>query len=286
MSPPAAPSMRGKVCLVTGANAGIGFHTALALSRQGARVVLACRDRAKGESALADIRRLSGSAEAELLPLDLASFASVRAAALEFHRRHDRLHVLVNNAGLYRRQRQSTADGFELTFQSNHLGHFLLTHLLLDLLKASAPARIVNVSSNAHRSGMMRWDDLQAEKSYDGMAVYAQSKLANILFTYELARRLKGTRVTANCLHPGVIASEFFRDMPWLVRGPLSLVLTSPEKGARPSIRAASDPGLDSVTGKYFYKSVEGDSIPESHDAAAALRLWDLSERACGLTPR
>src|SRR6185295_16123892 len=180
--------MKGKTVLVTGANTGIGWYTVRDLAKKGATVVMTARDKAKGEAALEKVRAEVPGAQVELLLLDLADLGSVRRAAEEFRKRHDRLDVLVNNAGLMKQKRETSKDGLELTFQSNHLGHFLLTKLLLDLLKASAPARIVNVSSNAHRSGTMNWKDLQGEKSYDGWATYSQSKLANILFTYELAK--------------------------------------------------------------------------------------------------
>lgn len=274
--------VNGKTVLVTGANTGIGYFTARDLARQGATVVLGCRDKTKGEAACARIRREVPGATIELLLLDLAAPTSIRAAAAEFKRRHARLDVLLNNAGLMLQQRQTSAEGLELTFASNHLGHFLLTRLLLDRLKASAPSRIINVASDAHRGGAMHWDDLQSARSYSGWVAYSQSKLANVLFTYELARRLEGTGVTANCLHPGVIASEFFRDLPWIIKAPASWVLTTPEKGARPQVRLANDPALEGVTGRYFDKFQESRSSDESYDPAAARRLWELSERLAG----
>ncbi|MHB2025941.1 MAG: SDR family oxidoreductase [Elusimicrobiota bacterium] len=276
--------MNDRVCLVTGANSGIGFCTALELSRRGAAVVLGCRDKERGETARDEIRRLSGNSKVDVLLMDLADLASVRAAAAEFRERHGRLHVLINNAGLLRRKRQTTPDGLEATFQSNHLGHFLLTNLLLDVLKECVPARVVTVSSKAHKRGAMRWDDLQLERSYNLMTAYSQSKLANILFTYELARKLEGSGVTANCLHPGVIASGIFRDLPGFIKGPLGLVLTSPEKGAEPSLRLACAPELEAVSGKYFDRMKEADSSPESHDADAAARLWQISAKLCGVS--
>jgi NAD(P)-dependent dehydrogenase (short-subunit alcohol dehydrogenase family) len=195
-------NMSGKVCLVTGANSGIGKVTALELARMGARVVMVCRDQARGEAALAEIKQATGNDHLELMLCDLSSQADIRRFADEFKAAHNRLDVLVNNAGVYLRKRQTTVDQLEATFAINHLGYFLLTNLLVDLLKQSAPSRIVNVSSGAHASGHINFGDLQGEKSYGGGRAYCHSKLANILFTRELARQLAGTQVTANCLHP------------------------------------------------------------------------------------
>ena len=211
--------MTGKTCLVTGANSGIGKETALGLARMGARVVLVCRNQQKGEAALADIRRQVPSSQLDLLLADMSSFASVRALAEHVRQRYPRLDVLINNAGAGIRQRTLSADGIEMTVAGNHLGPALLTLLLLDLLKSSAPARIVNVSSEAHK-GRADLDDLQYEKrKYNGFAAYGQSKLLMNAFTFELARRLAGTGVTANCLHPGVVATNIWPDdAPMIIR--------------------------------------------------------------------
>ena len=202
---------------------------------------------------------------------------------MEFLDRHDRLHVLVNNAGLMLRRRTLTEDGLEMTFAVNHLAYFLLTNLLLDVIRISAPARIVNVSSMAHMTGSINFDDLQSEKSYSSMGAYRQSKLANILFTYELARRLEGTGVTVNSLHPGVIATNLARDMPRVIDLALKSFFTSSEKGADTSVYLASSPEVEGVTGKYFIARKEARSNEQSYNEEVARRLWDVSARLTGL---
>ena len=282
-------SMDGKICLVTGANQGIGKETALGLARMGATVVMVSRDRAKGEAALADVRSLSGSANVTLMIADLASFESIRALAKEFLAHHDRLHVLVNNAGAYNTTRTLTKDGFETSFGVNHLAYFLLTDLLLDVLKASAPSRIVSVSSTAHVGGKMNFDDLQGEQSYAGARAYSQSKLANVLFTYELARRIEGSGVTANALHPGVVRTGFGKNNGGIV-GPIFAlaqaiarpIFISPEQGAATTLYLASSPEVEGVTGKYFAKSKEVPSNAVSYDVPTQQRLWEMSESMVG----
>jgi retinol dehydrogenase 14 len=276
-------NMSGKVCLVTGANSGIGKITALALARMGARVVMVCRDRARGDAALAEIKQTTGSNGLELMLCDLSSQADIRRFADEFKATHDRLDVLVNNAGVYLRKRTTTIDNLEATFAINHLGYFLLTNLLLDLLKQSAPSRVVNVSSDAHAHGHINFDDLQGEKSYSGVKAYCHSKLANILFTRELARRLAGTGVTANCLHPGAVATGIFRALPKPIEAVIKLVTMSPEKGAQTSIYLASAPAVEQVTGKYFVKCAEARPAPEAQDDQIASRLWAESARLTDL---
>src|SRR5713226_8121955 len=194
-------SMNGKVCLVTGGNSGIGKETALGLATLGATVVIVSRDRGKGEAAVSDIRRKSGSQNVNLIVADLSSIDVVRQLAQEFRSKYDKIHVLVNNAGIFLPKRVTTADGLEATFATNHLGHFLLTNLL----HANAPSRILNITSDAHKGAEIDFEDLMGEKKFSGFKAYGQSKLANVLFTYELARRLEGTGVTVNCLHPGVV---------------------------------------------------------------------------------
>ncbi|MCH7578282.1 MAG: SDR family oxidoreductase [Chloroflexi bacterium] len=276
--------MQGKTVLITGANSGIGKETAVALARVGATVVFTSRDPQKGEQAAADIRQRSG-ADVTLMPLDLASFPSIRALAADFLQRYDSLHVLINNAGLVLNERTETEEGFETTFGVNHLGHFLLTQLLLDRIKASAPARIINVASNAHRfaRGGLDFDDLQLTNGYGGWQAYGRSKLANIYFTRELARRLEGSDVTVNALHPGGVNTGFSHDGD--VRAPFSWLFTlakpflrSPEKGAQTSIFLASAPEVDGVTGKYFADSKEEQPTPIAQDDEAARRLWTASE--------
>lgn len=283
--------MTGKVVLVTGANSGIGKETARRLARCGARVVMTARDPLRGETALEEVRRDVGNGNVDLLMLDLASLAAVRDAAAEFLARYERLDVVVNNAGLILGERRETVDGYEMTFAVNHLGPFLLTNLLLDRLRASAPARIVNVTSAAHRSVRgLDFDDLMSTRRYRPMEVYARSKLANILFTAELARRLTGTGVTANAVHPGSVATGFGRDGD--TSGLLGLgfrlaapFMRSPERGARGPVYLASAPELEGVTGRYFAGTRQRKPSRAARDPVAAARLWELSERLTGLAP-
>jgi len=277
-------NMTGKVCLVTGANSGIGKITATELARMGAHVVMVCRDRSRGEAALAEIKQTTGNHSTELMLCDLSSQADIRRFVDEFKATHERMDVLVNNAGVYLRKRTVTVDRIEATFAINHLGYFLLTNLLLDLLKQSAPSRIVNVSSDAHAHGHINFDDLQGEHGYGGVKAYCHSKLANILFTRELARHLAGTRVTANCLHPGAVATGLFRALPKPIEAIVKLVTMSPEKGAQTSIYLASSPAVEQVTGKYFAKCAEARPSPEAQNDEIAHRLWAESARLTGLT--
>ncbi|MEO6575511.1 MAG: SDR family oxidoreductase [Polyangiaceae bacterium] len=276
-------NMAGKVCLVTGASQGIGKSTALALAKMGAKVVIVARDKARGEAAAEDIRKESGAANdaVELLRADLSSLDSVRQLAAEFKAKHERLDVLVNNAGVVLSNREVTVDGFEKTIATNHLAYFVLTDLLLDLLKTSAPSRIVNVASDAHKGGSIHFDDLQGEKNYSGMRAYNQSKLANILYTFELAKRLEGTGVTANCVHPGVVASGFGHNnggvLGFLVKIASPFLIT-PEKGAATSVYLASSPEVEKVTGKYFAKCKEASCTKEARDVGIRERLWKLTE--------
>jgi NAD(P)-dependent dehydrogenase (short-subunit alcohol dehydrogenase family) len=275
-----------KISLVTGANSGIGKETALGLARLGATVVLACRNREKGEAALNDIRQKSGSSALELMTVDLADLSSVRKMAAGYLDTHAKIDVLINNAGLILTKRSVTVDGFETTFQVNYLSHFLLTHLLLDSLKRSAPSRVINVSSSAHTSGHMHFDDLQCAKGYNAFKSYGQSKLAEVLFTYELARRTSGTKVDVNCLHPGSVASNWGRGSgSWLSAGLrlFSVFETSPQKGAETSIFLASEPRLEGVSGKYFSNKKEIRSSAESYDVDEARRLWDASCELLGI---
>ncbi|HEY5241713.1 MAG TPA: SDR family oxidoreductase [Polyangiaceae bacterium] len=274
--------MQGKTVLVTGANQGIGNATAIALAAKGAHVVLVARNADKGRAALAEVEA-AGSGGAELIVADLSSQEQVRRAAAEVKSRHARLDVLVNNAGVFVPERHTTVDGLEETFALNHLGYFLLTRELLDVLQASPEARIVNVSSEAHRGARMRWDDLQFERTpYRGFKAYGQSKLANVLFTYELARRLEGTGVTVNCLHPGVIASGFGQTYGSAVSVLVKLArpfLLSTEEGARTSVYLASSPEVAGVTGKYFSKCKQVKSNAVSYDLQSQQKLWSLSEQ-------
>ena len=275
--------MPGKVCVVTGANSGIGKETALGLVRLGATVVLVCRSQERGAAALAEIKQQSGNDSVSLLVADLSSQRQVRRVAAAYRQQFDRLDVLVNNAALARRHRAVTEDGVELTLAVNHLAPFLLTNLLLDRLKASAPARVVTVSSAAHKDAEINFADLQGVQSYAtfGFGAYSQSKLANVLFTYELARRLAGTGVTANCLHPGVVATAIFRDTPLLLR--LGLALARPfilgsAQGADTVLYLATAPEVAEVSGRYFEQRKPVQSSPLSYDTEVARRLWEVSE--------
>lgn len=266
--------------MVTGASRGIGRFTALALAEKGADVVLVCRDEARGRAVLDEVKARGGGKH-ELFLADLSSQASIRKLAADFTAKHDRLHVLVNNAGAIFMSRQVTVDGIEATFATNHLAYFLLTNLLLETIVRSAPARIVNVSSIAHGRATMRFDDLGFEKGYAAMKAYSQSKLANILFTFALARRLEGKGVTVNALHPGVIGSNFLASNGGIYK--LAMAIASPfmmkeEDGAKTSIYLASSPEVAEVTGVYFDKQKPARSNRESKNVDVQARLWKISE--------
>lgn len=280
--------MTGKICMVTGANSGLGKATALGLAQMDAHVVMVCRNQAKGEKVQDEIKQRSGNANIDLLLADLSSQQSIRQLARAVTQRYDRLHVLINNAGSVFLRRQLSVDGLEMTFALNHLAGFLLTNLLLDTLKASAPARIINVSSIAHAEGFIDLDDLQANKKYRIMRAYAQSKLANVLFTYALAQRLEGTGVTVNCLHPGTVVTNIWsRPLPDFLK-PLGTTLARPfgitaEEGAQTSLYLASSPEVEGVTGKYFYKCKERPSANISYDVAVQQQLWEKSAELTGI---
>ena len=277
-------SLDGKTCLVTGATAGIGRVTALELARLGAKVFVVARDPARGEALAREIQ--GGGGKAELLLADLASQQSIRELARRLLARGEPLHVLVNNAGVFELSRRLNADGIEMVFAVNHLAYFLLTHLLLDRLRASAPARIVNVASDAHRWGTIDFDDLEGEKSYRSMRIYGRSKLANILFTYELARRLEGTGVTVNCLHPGAVSTRLGAQNGAIARvliGLLRPFLRSPQDGAKTSVHLAAAPEVDGVSGKYFIDCRPAQSSRESQDREIARRLWERSAAMTGI---
>jgi NAD(P)-dependent dehydrogenase (short-subunit alcohol dehydrogenase family) len=274
--------MSGKICIVTGANSGIGKETALGLAQMGARVVMACRNAKKGEAALEEIRRESGSSQVDLLIADMSSQASVRALAEQIQLKYPRLDVLVNNAGGAALARKLSADGIEMTLATNHLGAALLTFLLLDLLKASAPSRIVNVSSSEAQSpARLDTNDLQFERrKYSGIAAYRQSKLLMNAFTFELARRLAGTGVTANCLHPGAVATNIWNPdlLPPLI-GKLIVAVVKPfmlnsKQGAAVSLYLATSPEVAQVSGEYFVKSKPAKSNPLSRDPKLMAEVW------------
>lgn len=277
----ASGSMDGKVALITGATSGIGRVTAKTLAVMGAKVVVLGRDADKGKDLEAEIHSTTGKKDMEFILCDLSSLDSVKKAALEFLSHHDRLDVLLDNAGGINGKRKVTVDGFEYTLGVNHLAHFVLTNLLMDRLKASAPSRIVVTSSSAHAMGHMDFDDLMAERKYKFLKVYGQSKLANALFTFELARRLQSTGVTANCFHPGAIRSNFVNGIGGAasVMAPVvGVFMHSPKKGAETQIYLASSPEVEGVTGKYFFKKVVKQSSAESTDGDVAKKLWKVSE--------
>ena len=278
-------TMQGRACLITGATNGIGKETAVALAEMGASVVITARDEGKGRAAQSEIKERSG-ADVDVLLADLASLADVRKLADDYKSRNDKLHVLINNAGAINAQRLETRDGHEMTFGVNHLAHFLLTDLLLELIKSSAPARIINVSSGAHTGAKVDFDNLHGEDGYSGMRAYGQSKLANVLFTKELARRLEGSNVTANSLHPGVVKTGFGHNNSGLMGAGLSLfhIVASPfllnsARGAETSIFLASSPDVENVSGEYFVKKEAVPSNDISNDPEVARKLWDVSEQ-------
>jgi NAD(P)-dependent dehydrogenase (short-subunit alcohol dehydrogenase family) len=279
-------NMSGKICLVTGGTSGIGKVTASELARRGAEVVITARNQSKLNHSLEEITKLSGSESVSGLLADLTSQQAVRSLAESFLKQYPRLDVLINNAGAVYLRRTLSADGIEMTFAGNHLAPFLLTHLLLETLKTSAPARIINVSSNAHEGQMLDFNDLENRNNYQFMRAYGQSKLANILFTYELDRRLAGTGIAVNALHPGFVATNMGANNGWFVR--LFLPLTrlwaiSVEQGAETSIFLATSQQVDGVSGKYFYQKRAVPSSKYSYDQKVWQRLWEISAAMTGL---
>lgn len=268
--------------MITGANSGMGRATALALAKIGARIVMVCRDAAKGDEARSEVIRTSGAKneDVSLMIADLASLDSVRKLAAEFLQTKRPLHVLVNNAGLILGKRVVTKDGLETTFEVNYLSHFLLTILLLGTLKANAPSRIINVSSSAHTRGRIDFEDLQEEKGYGTFKSYSQSKLAQVLFTFEIAKRLQGTGVAVNAVHPGAVATNWGTHSAGLLSPGVRLAhpfLIGPEKGADTIVYLASSPDAADVTGRYFTKRKVVPSSKESMDEATSKRLWEVS---------
>ncbi|MFO0747693.1 MAG: SDR family oxidoreductase [Myxococcota bacterium] len=278
----------GKTVIVTGASDGIGVETARFLADLGATLVLPARNIAKAEAVKADLTKTTGNARIEVMPLDLASLASIRAFTAAFSAKYPKLDVLVDNAGVISPKRVLTVDGFETTFGVNHFGTFALTLGLLGPLRAAAPSRVVVVSSALHTRGRIDFDDLTYAKGYTGgMAMrgpYPDSKLANVLFAYELAERLAGSGVTVNALHPGVVSTNLGRDSGAFFRWMARTFFMTPEKGARTSVYLAASPEVAGVTGKYFDRCAEKASSPSSHDAALRKRLWEVSEKATGTT--
>lgn len=275
----------GKVALITGANTGIGKETAVDLASRGARVILACRDVQKGEEAAIEIRTRVGGAQVEVRELDLADTCSIRAFAQRFLREVDHLHILINNAGVMMCPYMKTADGFEMHIGVNHLGHFLLTYLLIGLLKRSAPARIVVVSSFGHNFGWIRFHDLHSQGSYNSGLAYCQSKLANVLFVRELARRLHGSNVTVNSVHPGTVRSELVRHstMMSLLFALFSMFLKTPKEGAQTSIYCSVAEELQSISGKHFSDCAPAFVAPQGRSEETARKLWDASCELLGV---
>jgi len=281
--------MKDKICIVTGGTSGIGKATALGLALQEATVVIVGRDEIRGEATVAEIQAASGNPHVSMLVADLSSLSDIRQLYSQLKTRYEMLHVLINNAGIAPIKRSVTVDGLERIFVVNYLAPFLLTNLMFDMLKQNAPSRIVNVAGDFHRKVSIQFDDLMSEKAYNGNRANNQAKLALILFTYELARRLKGTGVTANCLHPGAVATDaplkdpdlstFGRLMYRLVKA----FFSSLEKGAETSIYLASSPEVEDVSGKYFIKKAPVASSAESYNLEIARRLWDVSLELAGL---
>ena len=272
----------GRTVLITGATSGIGLEAARMIARMGAHVVLAVRDPARGAAVALEIERRGRSAE--VLPMDLSSFASVRDAAARFRASHDRLDVLVNNAGTAVARRELTADGHERTWETNFLSPFLLTRLLLPALRRAERPRIVNVGSDAHRTGRLDWNDLELAKRYGGYRAYANTKLALALFTRELARREPG--IAVNVVHPGAVATNIWRPLPAPARWLIAALLRSSQSGAAPVVRLATDPALGNATGLYFSRFREARLAPPARSGDDAARLWQIAEKATGLEGR
>ena len=281
--------MGGRICMITGASSGIGRAAATKLAQMGATVILVCRDRNKGEAVVDEITQHCGQRSADLFIADLSSLESIRTLARQYVNKYERLHILINNAGSYFTRRHLTVDGLEAMFAVNYLACFLLTNLLLDVLKKSMPSRVINVTGSHYSKATMDFDDLQGERDFNGARAIAQSKLAETIFTYELARRLQGTGVTVNCLHPGIVATGLLdkdKDFPRFFKYAFKFMrpfLKSPEKGAETTVYLASSPEVEGVTGEYFVDKKIHRSSLESRDPASAKRLWDMSVSLAGI---
>jgi len=279
--------MKDRIVMVTGATAGIGRETALELAKQGATVVLVARDRQRGEATRAEIAAAASNLNVDLLLADFADPASIRSMTDAFRARYSRLNALINNAGVYMTQRRETADGLEMMFAVNHLGYFMTTLLLWDCLLAGGPARVINVSSDAHRRGRIDFADLQSARRFSGFGVYANTKLANLLFTYELDRRRGAADVTVNALHPGFVATNFGRNnsgvVGWAMSNLVPHFAKTPAEGARTSIYLASSPEVSGLSGQYFVDCKPARSSAASQDRSAAAQLWAVSEELTGV---
>lgn len=271
--------MNGKVCMITGANSGIGKATAIGLAKRGASLVLVCRDQTRAKEAIAEIKEKTGSESIDLILADLSSQKEIHKLVSEFRKRYDKLHVLINNAGVNLHKLTLTEDGIETTFAVNYLAHFMLCNLLFDILQKSAPSRIINVASSVQAKSF-DFDDFNSDKHYRQLKAYSQSKLAVVLFTYEFARKIEGTRVSVNCLHPGYVKTKMIRNFRPFVKYFYHLVglfMINPKKGAKTSIYLASSPEIDGASGKYFKKKKKAESVKISYDKDTAKKLWDLS---------
>ena len=277
----AKPDMRGKICLVTGSSSGLGKATAMGLAQLGATVILGCRDKQRGEAALTEIRTASGNQLVEMMLIDLSLQHSVRSMVAGFEKRYDHLDVLINNAGIFKNRRVVTADGLETMFATNHLGPFLLTNLLLEKLKSSASARILSIT--APSTTPLNFADLQGEKKFNAYTAFGASKMCNLLFTYELARRLGGTHITANAIHPGLVKSGIMKEAAPPIRWFTYLISTAPQKAAATPIYYASSPEVEGMTGMFFKGKQAIDSTQYSKNQEVQKRLWDVSVALTGL---
>jgi NAD(P)-dependent dehydrogenase (short-subunit alcohol dehydrogenase family) len=273
--------MQDKICLITGANGGLGKAIATAFAKKGATVIMLCRDRTRGLAAQSEVQTASSNPNVELLVADLGSQASVRGAVARFKEHHTRLDVLVNNAAVYKNTRTLTADGFETMFSTNHLGHFLLTNLLLDSLKAAPSARVITVS--APTTTPLDFDDLNGEKKFSAFNAFGASKMCNLLFAFELARRLDGTKITSNAVHPGLVKSNLMSEAMFIIRFMTNLISTSPEKAAQAFVYLAGSPEVAGVSGKFFKGTKVSAAPAYSLDTDAQRRLWDISSQSVGL---
>lgn len=271
-------NLSGKICCITGGTSGIGKETALELARMGATIILPARNLELAATVKQEIIDKTGNVNIDIMPCDLVSFDSIRSFAKMFLAKYDRLHILVNNAGIMDPTRQISRDGIERTFAVNHLAPFLLTNLLLETIKQSAPARIVNVSSDGYKSGTINFDDIEWKQQYSGFRAYAQSKLANILFTQKLSSMLIGTGVTVNALHPGMTATNFLNLLPPFVRPLAKIFMLTPAQGAETTVYLASSPEAAMMTGKYFIKKKIAPLSAKAQSADIAERLWSVSE--------
>jgi NAD(P)-dependent dehydrogenase (short-subunit alcohol dehydrogenase family) len=271
--------LKGKICMITGANSGIGKATAIGLAKRGASLVLVCRDQTRAENAIAEIKEKTGNESINLILADLSSQKGIHKLVSEFNSKHDKLHVLINNAGVNLHKQTFTEDRIETTFAVNYLAHFMLSNLLLDTLKKSKPARIINVASSIHAKSI-DFEDLYGDHHYRQLKAYSQSKLAVILFTYEFARKIEGSGVSVNCLHPGFVKTNMIRKFRPFVKyfyHLIGLFMSTPKRGAKTSIYLASSPEIDGISGKYFKRRKVAKSVKISYDKDVAKQLWDIS---------